>query len=111
MTLKALLRQRNMMQKDLAKRTGIGADLISKYVNKKVKIGFKNAEKIAIALNVKIEDIENKYAIKPYYLRDEVIEYMAGFLDNQRVRDDWFTREDVIEGCYSEVLKIKKENK
>lgn len=52
--LKVLLAERDMNQKDLAKKTGLTTRLISEIVNNKIKMYPKESlEKIMIALEVK----------------------------------------------------------
>lgn len=64
MSLKDLLKNRNISQKELAIRTGVTEATISRYIYKTRKMSLKSACKIAIALDISLDElaeiIENK---------------------------------------------------
>lgn len=61
MSLKDFLKEKNISQKDLSIRTGITEASISRYINKTRKMGLENACKIAIALDISIDELVRIY--------------------------------------------------
>lgn len=57
MSLKDLLKNRNISQKELAIRTGVTEATISKYIHKTRKMSLKSAYKIAIALDISLDEL------------------------------------------------------
>jgi Plasmid maintenance system antidote protein len=59
--LEQIMRKRGLTQKDLQERTGIPQSDISKIINDRKDIYLKTAQKIAVALGLRVDDIW------PYY--------------------------------------------